>query len=167
MSDHLDGQSVRNDPRLDISDVYILSGATANSIVLIMNINPLSGSGGFHPECFYMLNVDINADGKPDLALQATFGNPDAAGIQPVTLRMNLGKSASDPSAKGSIVASGHTGSTINGTAGLKLYAGPAGDPFYIAGDCVTAVRTAGPGGEGLGPEYVQPRRGNQPIPGH
>lgn len=140
MSDHKDSDSARSDPQLDISDVYLFAGKTG--VVFVMNVNPLSGAGGFHHECTYTFNVDRTGDAVPDLALKATFGDPDTCGRQPVTLRMSAGKTASDPTAAGRVIASGHTGENLFG-GGFRLFAGPAADPFYIEPTVVTAVRTA------------------------
>jgi Domain of unknown function (DUF4331) len=148
MSDHLDGMTVRNDKRLDISDVYLFKGT--RGVVAVMNTNPFSGTGGFNHECIYTFNVDIDGDAKPDIALRATFGDPDTDGRQPVMLRLSLGDEARDPGATGDVVATGYTGSNIDGNGGLRLFAGAAADPFYIEPTVVSAVKNAVTSGTAL-----------------
>ncbi|MGP3951288.1 DUF4331 family protein [Streptomyces sp. 7N604] len=141
MSDHLDGLSARQDPSLDISDVYLFRGQSGT--VFVINVNPLSGTEGFHPEALYEFNVDTNGDGIADIALRAMFLPPDSTGNQALVLREVTGPYAPDRYAPGHIVAHGRTNENITGPTGFKLFAGSAGDPFYIEGNVVTAVRTA------------------------
>jgi len=141
MSDHLDGYTARSQPQLDISDVYLFRGQTGFP-VFVMNVAPLSSSNEFHHECTYTFSIDRTGGAVPDLALRATFGDADAAGRQPFTLTASTGKAANDPSAAGRVVACGHTGETITGS-GIRAFAGPAADPFYIEPTVVTAVATS------------------------
>lgn len=141
MSDHLDGYTARSQPQLDISDVYLFPGRTGGP-VFVINVNPLSGPGGFHHEAIYCFQVDRSGGAVPDLSLRATFEDPDATGQQPFTLRMSVGKAAGDPAAQGRVVACGHTGKTIT-SQGFRIYAGPAADPFFIDPTVVTACATA------------------------
>jgi len=141
MSDHLDGYTARSQPTLDISDVYLFRGRTGGP-VFVMNVNPLSGAGGFHHEAVYTLSVDRSGGAVPDLALRARFEDPDSSGQQPFTLSLSTGKAASDPAAQGRVIACGHTGQTISSN-GYRVYAGPAADPFYIDPAYVTAVAKA------------------------
>ncbi|MET8676035.1 DUF4331 family protein [Streptomyces sp. NPDC004647] len=141
MSDHLDGLSAREDPRLDISDVYLFRGQFGT--VFVINTNPLSGPGGFHPEALYEFNIDTDGDGIENIALRATFLPPDPTGDQPLVLRQVTGSNATNRYAPGHIVAYGRTNENITGSTGIKLFAGSAGEPFYIEKNVVTAVRTA------------------------
>lgn len=141
MSDHLDGITAAADPRLDISDVYLFRGTRGT--VFIINTNPVSGTGGFHPEAIYDARIDTNNDAVEDVTLRLKFGDLDTNGTQPVHLWLLAGRHAADPGATGLMLAAGTTGDPIRGDSGIRLYAGPAGDPFYIEGSVVTAVRTS------------------------
>lgn len=141
MSDHLDGYTARSQPQLDISDVYLFPGRTGGP-VFVINVNPLSGPGGFHHEAIYCFQVDRSGGAVPDVSLRATFGDPDATGRQPFTLRLSTGKAAGDPAAQGRVVACGHTGQTVT-SQGFRIYAGPAADPFFIEPSVVTACAIA------------------------
>lgn len=141
MSHHLDSEEARRDPRLDISDVYVFRGNHGTAFV--MNLNPLSGTGGFHPEAIYEFKIDINGDAVEDVTMRVTFSERDAAGSQKVTLKMYVGSAASDRDAPGVLIATGVTDQIISTVGGMKLWAGSAGEPFFIEAQVVTAVRTA------------------------
>ncbi|TDC52519.1 DUF4331 domain-containing protein [Actinomadura sp. KC345] len=141
MSHHLDSPLARQDPRLDISDVYVFRGTAGT--VFIMNVNPLSGSGGFHPEGRYEFRIDTDGDAVEDLTYCAEFGERGGDGRQSLVLRRCGGAAARDRGAAGTEVARGQTGEAITGTDGVLLWAGPAADPFCINGAVVGAVKGA------------------------
>jgi hypothetical protein len=141
MSHHLDTPEARADPRLDISDVYCFRGSSGT--VLVIDLDPLSGAHGFHPEGMYELKVDLNGDAVEDITLRATFAPLDADGRQHVTLRLLAGRAARDRNAAGKVIASGRTEQVIAGAGGVKLFAGRRGEPFYIEARVVTEVRRA------------------------
>ncbi|MDG4788723.1 DUF4331 family protein [Micromonospora sp. WMMD1102] len=138
LSHHLDSPLARQDPRLDISDVYVFPGDTGT--VFVMNTNPLSGTGGFHPEGRYEFKIDTDGDAAPDITLRVTFGPPDAEGCQPVELRSLRGAAARDPHGNAPISVSGRTGEELKGPDGTRLWSGAAADPFFIEGTVVTEV---------------------------
>lgn len=148
MSHHLDSPEARQDPRLDISDVYVFRGATGT--VFVMNTNPLSGNGGFHPEALYEFKVDTDGDAVEDLTFRVTFGTPYPAGQQRIELRYLEGHAARDRDANGRLVAQGMTGEDSPGVGGMRLWSGPAADPFFIEGNVITAVCTAVANGKPL-----------------
>src|SRR3954467_8487212 len=107
MSHHLDSPLARQDPRLDISDVYLFRGAGAT--VFVMNVNPLSGPGGFHPEAQYEFRIDTDDDVIEDLSYVAPFGAEDPEGDQDLQVRRLDGTDARDRSAAGTVMAEGRT----------------------------------------------------------
>jgi hypothetical protein len=141
MSHHLDSPLARQDPRLDISDVYVFRSTAAT--VFVMNVNPLSGTGGFHPEARYEFRVDTNGDAVEDHTYVFTFGAPDTEGGQGLEVRRLDGPAAQDRFAPGIVLARGRTGREVGGAGGVRVWAGPAADPFYIDGAVVTAVKEA------------------------
>ncbi|MFB7500389.1 DUF4331 family protein [Streptomyces sp. NPDC056161] len=140
MSDHLDSLSAKNDPRLDISDVYLFRGTTGT--VFVMNTNP-GGSNGFHHEAVYELKIDVTGDGREDFTLRATFSDHDWRGRQGATLSLLPGPDACNRDADGVVLARTKTGRETTGLGGIRFWAGVAGDPFYIEPSVVTAVRTS------------------------
>ncbi|MEU8828109.1 DUF4331 family protein [Streptomyces sp. NPDC048636] len=141
MSHHHDSLLARQDPRLDISDVYLFRGSSGT--VFVVNVNPLSGEGGFHDdESLYEIKVDTDGDAVEDLTYRFTFDAPDADGTQRWELRWLTGAAASDRFAEGDVLLSGLTGRPAATAEGLRVWAGAAGDPFWIEGSVVTAVKT-------------------------
>ena len=55
-------------------------------------------------------------------------------------LRRIAGAEAVDPHAAGTVIAQGTTGETVTTPAGLRVWAGKAGDPFWIEPDVLHAV---------------------------
>ncbi|OLF19178.1 DUF4331 family protein [Actinophytocola xanthii] len=141
MSHHLGSPAARRDLRLDISDVYVFPGAAGT--VFVMNVNPLSGRGGFHPRALYEFKVDTDGDAREDLTFRVTFGAAYPNGAQRVELRQLSGPAARNRDAEGRIVAQGMTGAECSGTGGIRLWSGPAADPFIVNGVVLGAVCTA------------------------
>lgn len=141
MSHHLDSPAARQDPRLDISDVYLFKGASGT--VFVMNVNPMSASGGFHPEALYEFKIDTDGDAVEDVTLRFAFLPADSAGRQSFELRQLSGAEAADRYAAGTVVATGRTEEIVVGEAGIRVFAGLAGEPFYMEANVITAVRTA------------------------
>lgn len=139
MSDHLDGLTAANDPRLDISDVYLFR---RTGTVFVMNTNP-SGTNGFHHEAVYELKIDLDEDAREEFTFRVTFGDHDESGRQEATLSLLTGPDAGDRDAPGVVLARTRTDELTNGVDGIRFWAGAAAEPFYIEGNVVTAVRTA------------------------
>ena len=142
MSHHLDSPIAREDVRLDITDLYVFRGETGT--VLIMNVcHSIAGdlpAPGYHPEGRYEFKIDLDADAVEDLSYRFTFEERDPEGRQRYTLRRLGGVEAVDPHAPGTVVAEGSTGAVIAGHEGQRVWAGKAGDPFWIEPDVLHAV---------------------------
>jgi hypothetical protein len=69
-----------------------------------------------------------------------TFDARDVHGKQRFVLRSIGGAAATDPHAAGTVVAQGTTGEPVTTTAGVRIWAGKAGDPFWIEPDVLHAV---------------------------
>ncbi|MFD4996245.1 DUF4331 family protein [Streptomyces buecherae] len=159
MSHHHDSLLARQDPRLDISDVYVFRGERGT--VFVVNVNPLSGTGGFHDdESLYEIKIDTDGDAVEDITYRFTFAPITFApfstrGTQRWELRRFDGEAARDRDAEGSVLLRGVTGEPAelvlpaagaggdeDPSGGLRAWAGQAGDPFWIEGTVVTAVKT-------------------------
>ncbi|ONK13157.1 DUF4331 family protein [Streptomyces sp. MP131-18] len=141
MSDHLDGLTASQEPRLDVADFYLFRGH--HGTVAIMNVNPVSGGGGFHPEARYEVRFDTDGDVIEDVVLRAEFSGQGVVGRQLLKLWLVAGRGARDPETRGRLIAVGRSGSVIHGERGIRVFAGAAGDPFFIEGSVVAAVRTS------------------------
>jgi hypothetical protein len=97
-------------------------------------------SPGFHPEGMYEFKVDLNGDAIEEITYRIKFDARDANGAQRLTLHRIDGAQATDPHAPGTLLLKGATGEKSSGAAGLRIWAGRAGDPFWIEPDVLHAV---------------------------
>ncbi|QIQ00914.1 DUF4331 family protein [Streptomyces liangshanensis] len=145
MSHHLDSPAARADARLNISDLYVFRGERGT--VLTMNVcSDAAGPDapkGFHPEARYEFKIDGTGDAVEDVAFRLRFGAQDAEGSQAVELCRLVGAEASDDMAEGTVLLTGTTGRVVGAQGGLRLWAGRAGDPFWMNPAVVEAVGQA------------------------
>jgi hypothetical protein len=142
MSHHLDSPIARQDIRLDITDLYVFRGETGTvfAINLCHSIFGPIPVPGYHPEGMYEFKLDVNGDAVEELTYRFTFNERDKNGNQAYTVRRLTGAEAVDPAAAGTVVAQGTTGEIVKTAAGLRVWAGRAGDPFWIEPDVLHAV---------------------------
>ncbi|MFI9411527.1 DUF4331 family protein [Nocardia gamkensis] len=142
MSHHLDSPLARQDVRLDITDLYTFRGAVGT--VLVINLcHSLAGDipvPGYHPEGMYEFKIDLDGDAVEDLTYRFVFDHRDETGAQRYTVRRLDGDAATDAFAAGVVVADGQTDRETSGADGIRIWAGHAGDPFWIEPDVLHAV---------------------------
>ena len=152
MSHHLDSPIARQDIRLDITDLYVFRGETGT--VFAINVcHSIFGAipvPGYHPEGMYEFKIDFDGDAIEELTYRLTFGERDVNGKQSFVLRSIRGADAVDPDAAGTVMARGATGETVTTGTGLRIWAGKAGDPFWIEPDVLHAVGHAFQDGTGI-----------------
>ncbi|GGJ92189.1 hypothetical protein GCM10011583_24550 [Streptomyces camponoticapitis] len=142
MSHHLDSPLARQDPRLDITDLFVFRGGRG-TVFVTDHSHSLAGEGiprGFHPEGRYEIKIDANGDAVEDLTYRFTFTEQDEAGEQSYELRQLAGPEAHDPTAEGAVIALGRTGESVELPDGGRVWAGKAGDPFWIEPNVLQAV---------------------------
>ncbi len=141
MSHHLNSPLARQDVRLDITDLFVFRGETGT--VFVMNVcHSIAGDipvPGYHPEGMYEFKIDLNGDAIEDLTYRVTFSERDPDGRQRFQLRRLTGGEAANPHAVGEAVAEGITDAATR-TAGARIWAGKAGDPFWIEPDVLHAA---------------------------
>jgi hypothetical protein len=169
MSHHLDSPIARQDIRLDITDLYLFRGETGT--VFVINLchsifGPISAPG-YHPEGMYEFKVDLDGDAVEDVTYRFTFGERDPQGKQSYVLRRITGADAANPDAPGEIVARGTTGETIATPAGVRIWTGKAGDPFWIEPDVLHAVGHALQDGTVVNLSGWDPSRAKNLFAGH
>ncbi|MGB2627438.1 MAG: DUF4331 family protein [Candidatus Acidiferrum sp.] len=142
MSHHLDSPIARQDIRLDITDLYLFRGETGTAFVINVchSIFGPIPEPGYHPEGMYEFKVDLNGDAVEELTYRITFKQRDAQGRQSYTITRLYGAEAVGPEAQGTVVAEGTTGEIVSTADGLRMWAGKAGDPFWIEPDVLHAV---------------------------
>jgi hypothetical protein len=169
MSHHLDSPIARQDIRLDITDLYLFRGETGT--VFVINVchsifGPIPAPG-YHPEGMYEFKVDLNGDTIEELTYRITFTERDTQGNQNYTVRRLRGADAVDPEAAGTIVAQRTTGEILSTMAGLRAWAGKAGDPFWIEPDALHAVGHAFQDGTLINLSGWDPGRAKNLFAGH
>ena len=169
MSHHLDSPIARQDIRLDITDLYVFRGekGTVFVINLCHSIFGPIPSPGYHPEGMYEFKVDLDGDAVEDLTYRLTFDERDADGTQRYVVRCIRGVDAVNPAAPGTVVAQGATGETVTTSAGLRVWAGTAGDPFWIEPDVLHAVGHAFQDGTSVDLSQWDPGRAKNLFAGH
>jgi hypothetical protein len=142
MSHHLDSPIARQDVRLDITDLYVFRGESGT--VFVINLcHSIAGAiptPGYHPEGMYEFKVDLDGDAIEDVTYRVTFDERDSRGRQRFVLRRIAGTDAADPNSAGTVLARGITGEPVSAETGLRVWAGKAGDPFWIEPDVLHAV---------------------------
>jgi hypothetical protein len=169
MSHHLDSPIARQDIRLDITDLYVFRGETGT--VFAINVchsifGPIPAPG-YHPEGMYEFKIDLNGDAIEELTYRLTFTERDKNGNQTYTVRRLTGADATDPHAGGTVVARGTTGEIVKTATGLRVWAGKAGDPFWIEPDVLHAVGHAFQDGTTINLSGWDPSRAKNLFAGH
>lgn len=169
MSHHLDSPIARQDIRLDITDLYVFRGQTGTAFVINVchSIFGPIPTPGYHPEGMYEFKVDLNGDAIEEVTYRITFNERDQDGKQSYVVRRIRGAEAVDPHAPGSIVAQGTTGEIVSTTSGLHVWAGKAGDPFWIEPDVLHAVGHAFQDGTSANLSGWEPSRAKNLFAGH
>ena len=139
-SDHQDTPEVELSPRYDVNDVYAFPAATAGRTVLVLGTSsPLtpaktpSFTFGTKDQELYQIKVDNTGDAVEDLVFQITFSG--TAGHQRVTLRGPVKPNTTGPTntlVGGKKTVSGPVNTILESSDGVKLFAGPRDDPFFI-----------------------------------
>ncbi len=138
-SDHQDTALVEFSPRFDVNDVYAFPSPSdpSRTVLVLGTSSPLtpaqtpSATFGTRNEQLYQLKIDNTGDAKEDLVFQFTFTGRGRR--QLVTMRGPY-----KPDAVGTVNTLvdgrkmwGFT-NTIIESRGIKLFAGPRDDPFFI-----------------------------------
>ena len=139
-SDHQDTPLVELSPRFDVNDVYAFPapGNPTRTVLVLGTSSPItpaqtpSFTFGTRDQELYQLKIDNTGDAREDLVFQITFTGK--AGKQKVTLRGPV-----KPNEVGTLNSlvdgkklKGYTNTVLTSADGIKLFAGPRDDPFFI-----------------------------------
>jgi Domain of unknown function (DUF4331) len=150
MSHHFDTPTAREDPRINVCDLYLFGGSPG-ATVMAMTVNPDAGVSApdtFRDEGLYAFRFDLNGDAREELAFKVRFGAVEhAAGdehrhVQPFQVLRSTGAHALK-GVEGELIASGVTGASVKGTGGIKAFAGLAPDLFAGDAQALGKFRTA------------------------
>jgi hypothetical protein len=138
-SDHQDTPLVENSPRFDVNDVYAFPSPTdpTKTVLVLGTQSPITPAGtpsatfGTRDQQLYQIKIDNTGDAKEDLVFQFTFLGRSR--LQLVTMRGPY-----KPDAVGTVNTLidgprtfGFTNTVVD-YRGIKLFAGPRDDPFFI-----------------------------------
>ena len=138
MSHHFDTKLAKEDPSLNVCDLYLFQGAPGTT-VMAMTVNPdvgLSAPDTLHIEGLYAFRFDLNGDAREDVVFKFRFAEPRHANrdehihIQKYQVRKATGDAIGGD--RGDLLIEGETGK-IHGKSGIRTYVGMAPDMF--AGD--------------------------------
>jgi Domain of unknown function (DUF4331) len=141
MSHHFDTKLSKEDPSLNLCDVYLFDGPPGRT-VMAMTVNPdagLSAPDTLHPEGLYAFRFDLNGDAREEVTFKLRFGAPrhrDGSAhthVQPFVVRKATGDDALRGEA-GETLVEGETGwvatdSDVRAYVGIapELFAGSTG----------------------------------------
>src|ERR1700754_4473903 len=128
MSHHFDTPTVREDPRLNLCDLYVFSAAAPETTALVMTANPSAGAdttAPFRDEAVYAFRFDTDGDRCEDTSFKVRFGGGGPE--QPYEVYY----AEHQPGGlDGRVVVQGRTGSAASGDDGVRVFAGVVDDPF-------------------------------------
>jgi hypothetical protein len=138
MSHHFDTKLAKEDPSLNVCDLYLFEGSPGTT-VMVVTVNPdvgLSAPDTLHVEGLYAFRFDLNADAREEVAFKFRFGEPrHAEGNEHVHIQKFQVLKATGNSlggVEGEVLIEGET-EKISGKSGVRAFAGIAPDMF--AGD--------------------------------
>lgn len=138
-SDHQDTPLVELSPRFDVNDVYAFPAPNdpSHTVLVLGTSSPItpaqtpSFTFGTKDQELYQIKIDNTGDAQEDLVFQLTFTGK--AGKQKVTLRgpVKPNSVGTMNTLAGGKPIKGYTNTVIESN-GIKLFAGPRDDPFFI-----------------------------------
>jgi Domain of unknown function (DUF4331) len=131
LSHHFDTPTAREDPRLNLCDMYMFAGSPQTT-VMVMTVNPdatAETSTPFHDEGIYAFRFDTNADRREDVSFKVRFtGHPDSQRFD--VIRADGAPDGLD----GDVIVSAYLDGAADGTEqGVRAFAAVVRDAF--AGD--------------------------------
>ncbi len=133
MSHHLDSPLARQDPRLNITDLYVFDADGAT--VLVLNVRTsLAGDehpDPFHPEARYEFKIHFDGSEREDVTYRMAFLPTQDVG-QPYTVERLTGDAATRDDVSGTVITRGTTGLPSITLDGGRVWAGRVVEPFYL-----------------------------------
>ena len=143
MSHHFDSPTGREDPRLNLCDLFVFAGP-GETAVLIMTVNPdagLSSPTGLRDEGLYEFKIDTDGDAREDVSFRLVVAG-EGDGTQRAEVRLAEGE-ASRGGTGGRPLGSGVTDEVFALEGGGRAWFGVAADPFIGNGAALRAFVTA------------------------
>jgi hypothetical protein len=138
-SDHQDTPLVESSPRFDVNDVYAFPspGDPSKTVLVLGTQSPITPAGtptatfGTRDQQLYQIKVDNTGDAREDLVFQISFlgqGRYQLVSLRGPVVPNSVG---TDNTIVRTFPVLGFT-NTIIEQRGIKLFAGPRDDPFFI-----------------------------------
>jgi hypothetical protein len=139
-ADHIDAPAVQGGSA-DITDYYAFQGEDTSTIAFVVNTQGLfsptaTSSATFNEDVMIEFNIDTNGDAVEELVIQAIardgkmyfFGPvaPSATGLNSTVLKDSEITGVVD------ITSYGSSALTSTNSVGMKFFAGPRDDPFFM-----------------------------------
>src|ERR1700693_4377129 len=135
MSHHFDTKLAKEDPSLNVCDLYLFQGAP-DTTVMAMTVNPdvvLSALDILHIEGVYAFRLDLTGDAREDVVFKFRFNEPrhedrdEHVHVQKFQVRRATGDAIGGD--KGELLIEGDTGK-VHGKSGIRAFVGMAPDLF-------------------------------------
>lgn len=138
-ADHKDAVSATPDPTTDITDIYAFKDA--NNLVLVMDVNPLSGPVAtedfrFNTSAIYQFHIDSDGDVSTDEKTYTIQFADKSDGTEWIRVRGSGHGTGSKDDFVGEIntTADAATPKILTSNDGaMKVFAGPRDDPFFFS----------------------------------
>ena len=164
VSHHFDTPTGREDPRLNVCDVYLFPG-TAHSTVMVMTVNPAATRdtvAPFRDEAIYAFHIDTDLDGRQDVSFAVGFSDvihadpadPGAEHVQNYEVRR---VARAGGAAVEEVVAAGATGASTPEGHEVRAFAGVVHDAFAGDAAALNAFKDAFARAQALMAEFQVP----------
>ena len=138
-SDHQDTPLVENNPRFDVNDVYAFPSPNdpSKTVLVLGTQSPLTPAStpsarfGTRDQVLYQLKVDNTGDAKEDLVFQFSFINLGRRQVVAMRGPVKPNSVGTENTVVRTFPMFGLTNTVIDYN-GIKLFAGPRDDPFFI-----------------------------------
>ena len=137
MSHHFDTKLAREDPSLNLCDLYLFQGAPETT-VMAMTVNPdvvLSAPDTLHIEGSYAFRLDLTGDSREDVVFKFRFSEPrhvtrdEHVHVQKFQVYRATGEAVGVD--KGDLLIEGDTG-TVHRKSGIRAFVGIVPDMFAV-----------------------------------
>ena len=148
MSHHFDTQLAREDPSLNVCDLYLFQGA-ADTTVMAMTVNPdvvLSTPDTLHVDGLYAFRLDLTGDSREDVIFTFRFNAPrhvtgdEYVHVQKFQVHRATGRAVGV--GQGELLIEGDTGK-VHSKSGIHAFVGIAPDMFAVDTDAFHDLQNA------------------------
>jgi hypothetical protein len=165
MSHHFDTPTAREDPRINLCDLYLFR-KRPGTVTMALTVNPDAGVGGpdtFREEGLYCFRFDLNGDDREEVTFKIRFGEVTHSAddahqhVQDFEVR-RAAEATALRGVDGELLVGGRTGQIATTESGIRAFAGLAPDLFAGDAAALGVFRNALYKEEKFAPEAFQNR---------